>query len=466
MSTKAIVKFLADPDVEEDFLSCIFQNPRSIGRVIDVLKPEHFYRERSRVLYQIMTELYQKERRCSVENVWSEVERQNRLAEMGDLQETDLFLWTNRVATVQPIQEYVHRLLHYATMRRLRDAGTQIMALAYAEEDGAVEQAERLIYAVAQGTGSKPPTALAEALDSYIEDLEQRVEDRENGVARGIPTGFRDLDHLIGGMQPGTLYTLGALTGVGKSAWALNLAMNMVKHTKHALIFSLEMKTSEMVQRILAGEAIIDQMLLRDAWIEADHLKWLKEKAASLRQCDLKIDDTSYLLSDIKSKIRQTHARKPLNLVVIDYLQLVKISDNPRDRRETRTEEIGTLSREMKRLALDLDIPIVVLAQLNRAMEQRQKKEPMLSDINESGAVARDSDVVMFLYTNPADEEFIDPATGEEKKTKPPVYKVYLNVAKNRNGSIGEITLMFYSRITRFKSLQVPGEEAESEAQN
>jgi replicative DNA helicase len=453
VSTKAVAKFLASPESEENLLACIFQNPRIMARVVDILKADDFYRDRHRVLYQIMTDLYQKGRRCSVETVWSEIERQNRLEEMGDLRDTDLFLWSNRLATLQPIQEYVSIITHYATMRRLSHVAAQIAAMAYAEEDGAVEQAEKLIYSVAMGTGTRPVTTLAEALDDYIEDLEQRIEDKQQGIARGIPTGFKDLDHTIGGMQPGTLYTLGALTGLGKSSWALNLTMNVVQHAKHALFFSLEMKVSELVQRILSGEALIDQTFLRDADIDKIQFQMIKTKAEGIRKCALEIDDTSYLLSDIKSKIRQIHARKPLNLVVIDYLQLVKVSVEGRDRHETRTEELGTLSREMKRLAHELDIPIVVLVQLNRNVEHRQSKEPTLADINESGAIARDSDVVMFLYTTPPSED------QQENPLQNGMYPVYLKIAKNRNGGTGEVTLLFCPRITRFKDLKEPGRE-------
>ncbi len=440
-------KLLANPEAEENLLACIFQNPRVMMRVVDVLKSDDFYRNRHCILYGIMVDLYQKGRRCSVENVWSEVERLGKLEEMGDLTDIDLFTWENRIATFHPVIEYVHIVTHYATMRRLRKAGTQIVALAYAEEDGAVEQAEKLIYAVAMGTGTKPVARISSALDDYMEDLSQRIEDRAQGIARGIPTGFRDLDHAIGGMQPGNLYALGALTGLGKSSWALNLAMNVVQRSKHALFFSLEMKVSELVQRILSGETLIDQSFLRDADIDRTQLQLLKEQAQALRNCQLEIDDTSYLLIDIKSKIRQAHASRALDLVVIDYLQLVKISADGRDKHETRTEEIATLSREMKRLAHELDIPILILCQLNRNIEHRQSKEPMLADINESGSIGRDSDVVLFLYTTPEEQE---KAIGSGS------YQVFLKIAKNRNGRQGEVTLLFYPRITRFRGLSEP----------
>ncbi len=434
-------RLLANPDAEEKLLACIFQNPRAITRVVDVLSPDHFYRNRHQILYTIMVDLYQKGRRCSVENVWGEIERNARHEEMGDLTEIDLLTWSNRLATLQPVSEYVQIVRHFATMRGLRDAGTQIVALAYEEDDEAVERAERLIYNVAMGAGTKPATTLAEALDRYVEDLEQRIQEKSEGVARGIPTGFTDLDHAIGGMQPGALYTLGALTGLGKTSWALNMAMNVVQHSKHALFFSLEMKESELVQRIISAETIIDQTFLRDADVDAAQLQTIRERVQDLHECDLKIDDSSYLLSEIKSKIRQIHARKALDLVVIDYLQLVKTNPDGRARHETRTEEVATLSREMKRLAHELDIPILVLAQLNRNVDHRQTKEPNLADINESGSIARDSDVVLFLY---ATEEEL----AKAKLCEP--YHVYLKIAKNRNGRVGEVTLQFYPRITRF----------------
>lgn len=443
------VNILANVEDEESILACVLCNPRSIKKIIDVLKPEHFYRDRHRTLYGIMVKLHQQQKRCSVDNIWDEVERRD-LQEDLKMNQYELRSWIGKAVSLQPINEYAERIMHKAMMRRLRDAGTEIVGLAYAEDEDAIERAEKLIYSVATGSGAKVTTTLGDALDRYIADLEQRIDERKQGVARGIPTGFVDVDHAIGGMQPGALYTLGALTGLGKTAWSLNVAMNVVQHSKHALFFSLEMKESELVQRIVSAETIIDQTFLRDADIDEIQLRAIKSRAIGLRKCNLEIDDSSYLLSDVKSKIRQVHARSPLDLVVLDYLQLVKTSADGRAKHETRTEEIATLSREMKRLAHELNIPILILAQLNRAVDHRQTKEPTLADINESGAIARDSDVVLFLY---AVEEELEKA----KQCVP--YHVCLKIAKNRNGRVGEVVLQFNPRITKFRDAMGAGDE-------
>jgi replicative DNA helicase len=443
------VNILANVEDEEDLLTCVLCNPRSIKKIVDVIKPEHFYRDRHSTLYNIMVKLYQQGKRCTADNIWDEVERRDIQDELK-MTQYDLRGWIGRANSLQPINEYAERIMHKAMMRRLRDAGTEIVGLAYAEDDDAVERAEKLIYGVAMGAGSKTMATLGDALDRYISDLEQRIDERKQGIARGIPTGFIDVDRAMGGMQPGALYTLGALTGLGKTAWSLNVAMNVVQHSKHALFFSLEMKEGELVQRIVSAETIIDQTFLRDADIDEAQLRAIKERARGLRNCNLEIDDSSYLLSDIKSKIRQVHARAQLDLVVLDYLQLVKTSADGRARHETRTEEIATLSREMKRLAHELNIPILILAQLNRAVDHRQSKEPTLADINESGAIARDSDVVLFLY---AVEEELEKA----KQCVP--YHVSLKIAKNRNGRVGEVVLQFNPRITKFRTMEYGNDE-------
>jgi replicative DNA helicase len=431
-------KLLANVDAEADIFACILQNPYGMDSIADLLKPEHFYRERHQALYSVMLSVYRQGRKCKLAVVWDELERRGNT----DIVEGDLWAFQER-APSHPVLDHAAIVIRKATMRQLLEAAARITALAYEEEDDAVEQAEKLIYDIAMGAGSKPVATLRLALDRYVEHLEKRMADRKQGIAHGILTGFTALDHAIGGIQPGALYTLGALTGLGKTSWALNLAMHVVQHTRHALFFSLEMRERELMQRIIGAETIIDQSLLRDADIDEEQLQVIKARAEELRACDLKIDDSCYLLSDIKSKVRQIHAQKPLDLVVVDYLQLVKITSDGR-RHETRAEEITELSHEMQRLAHKLDVAILVLVQLNRNVEHRQVKKPVLADISESGSIAKDSDVVLFLYA-------LDEQRSRARDCLP--YEVILNIAKDRNGREGEEVLQFNPRITKFKSI-------------
>ena len=446
-------KLLANVETEENILSLLLFSPRFIRRVVDVLQPEHFYRDRHALIYRVMVKLYQQGRLGTPDNVWDEIERMDATSQMGSTW-GDLLDLADSSRAREDIEDYAAVVIRKATMRRLAMAGAEIVASAYAEEDDAVEKSEKLIYEIAVGANSESIPTFADALDSYIADLEQRMEDREHGVAHGLPTGFTGVDQIIGGLQPGTLNTLAALTGFGKTAFALNAAVNVIQHAKRVLFFSLEMSRNELIQRVLAMEVPIDQMFLRDGDVSKFQLKMLKDRAQGLRACDFNIDDQTFLLSGIKSKARQMHARKPLDLLVIDYLQMVQATPDGRAKHETRAEEIAKLSREMKRLARELNIPVLVLAQLNRDVDKRQTKEPQLSDINESGGIARDSDTVMFIYAT--EEEM-------EKRKQCVPHEVTLKIAKSRNSRVDDVQLVFSPRITKFRNEY--GESAE-EASN
>lgn len=435
-------KLLASPESEENILSWLLSHPRAIKQVVDTLQPEHFYRDKHALIYRMMLGLRNQGRACNIDNVWDEIERQDKSEQLG-LTRLDLIELSNSVDILGSVSDYAEIVIRKATMRRLAMAATEIVGYAYSEDDDAVDKAERLIYEIATGANSDSIPTFAEALDTYIAELEQKMENREQGIANGLPTGFTGVDQIIGGLQPGTLNTLAALTGFGKTAFALNVAVNVMQHAKRILFFSLEMRRNELVQRVLSMEAAIDQALLRDAAIDEVTLRALKIRAQALRDCDLNIDDQTFLLSGIKSKARHLNARKPLDLIVIDYAQMVQSSVDGRAKSETRAEEIAKLSREMKRLAIELNIPILILAQLNREVDKRQVKEPQLSDINESGGIGRDSDVVMFVYAT--EEEM-------EKRKQCLIHEVTLKVAKNRNGRVDEVQLVFSPRITKFKN--------------
>jgi replicative DNA helicase len=435
-------KFLASPESEENILSWVLSHPRSIRQVIDTLQPEHFYGDKFALLYRIAVGLYNQGRACHIDNVWDEIERREKNEQLGLLY-SDLREIAKQEHFVGAIEGYAEIVIRKATMRRLAYASGEIAAAAYAEDEDAVEKAEKLIYEIATGANTDNIPTFAEALDSYMSDLEQRIENRACGVANGLPTGFTGVDKIIGGLQPGTLNTLAALTGFGKTAWALNVAVNVMQHAKRVLFFSLEMRRNELVQRVLSMEAAVDQSIMRDAEVDEVTLRAIKNRARALRACDLNIDDQTFLLSGIKSRARQMHARKPLDLIVLDYLQMVQTTPDGRSKHETRAEEIAKLSREMKRLAIELNIPVLVLAQLNRDVDKRQTKEPVLSDINESGGIARDSDVVMFVYAS--EEEM-------EKRKQCMLHEVTLKIAKNRNGREDDVQLVFSPRITKFKN--------------
>ena len=434
--------FKANIEAEEKLLTRILSRPRLMSSVVDYLKPEHFYRDAHATIYKAILKLYQQERKCHADNVIDELERQGTLEEVGG---RGRVLFLSEAFADGDVEDYAENIIHKAKMRRLSYAASEILTMAVNEEEEAIERAQQLIFEIAMEADMKQTMTFAEALTEYMADLKQRRQDVLDGKALGLPTGFTDLDKTLGGLQPSSLYTIGALTGYGKSAFATNIALNVAIKAKHAMLISLEMSHKEIVQRVLGMDAEMDQSALRDAnpdVLTKEVMSSLEIRAKSLEQCDIKIEDHAYSISDICAKVKRTHSRKPLDLIIVDYLQLIE-SIETKNKSVTRAQEVADLSRRLKRLAQELEVPVIVLVQLNRKVEDRQEQVPKLSDINESGGIARDSDVVMFLYST---------AEQMQKREENQVYQINVKVAKNRNGRLHEIALVFSPRIMKFKN--------------
>lgn len=446
-------KFLASVSAEEDVLSCLLRNPRTIQRVAEILKPEHFYRDVYGTIYKIMVHLYQQDRKCNVFNVEDELERQGKMEEVVKVVGRGFLtgLFTRDMLSVS-VEDPAHVVIRKAKMRRLKYAIAEIAQLAEDEDEDAVEQAMKLISDVALDGDTGNVVTFDDAVGEYMENLKQRREDFINGIAHGLPTGFPDLDKLLGGLQPGRLHALGALTGYGKSALAINIALNIALKAKHVMIVSLEMPRSEIVQRALSIYIDKDQTMLRDGNLDEDSYNTLNAHAQRLRRCKIDLDDASYSITAMVSNIKRVHAREKLDLIVVDYLQLVENAEKSRN--SNRAQEVAEVSRQLKRLAMKLEVPVLALVQLNREVERQQEQEPKLADINESGGIARDSDVVMFIWSM---------KDQMERREKALTYQVIVKVAKNRNGRLGNATLLFAPRITKFRDLDVQNLEPDHE---
>lgn len=437
-------------EAEEKLLTRILSRPRLLSSVVDYLKPEHFYRNAHETIYRALLKLYQQERKCHVDNVIDELERQSKLEEVGGRSHV---LFLSSAFVDGDVEDYAINIIHKSKMRRLSYAASEILTMAVNEEEDAIERAQQLIFEIAMESDTKSTLTFAEALTEYMADLKQRRQDVLDGKALGLPTGFPDLDQTLGGLQPSSLYTIGSLTGYGKSSFATNIALNTAVRSKHVMLVSLEMSHKEIVQRVIGMDAEMDQSALRDAnpdVLTNEVMSSLEIRAKRLEQCDIKIEDHAYSIGDICAKVKRVHSRKPLDLIIVDYLQLIE-SIETKNKTTTRAQEVADLSRRLKRLAQEMEIPVIVLVQLNRKVEDRQEQVPKLSDINESGGIARDSDVVMFLYS-----------TAEEMKKREEnnVYQITVKVAKNRNGRLHEINLVFSPRIMKFKNHYA--EEAEN----
>lgn len=436
---------LADLDTEESVLAQLLFNPRQIRKIADRLKPEHFYRDIHREMYAIALACYQENRWCTVDTMRYELRRRNLLATAEEHQ--PLGMLADSTAVLGDINETAQTLISEYTYRRLNDAAEEIHQMAGMRDVEALERAQALISDIVLGTDAKPSVTLSDAIDTYMTNLDTRRKDFLEGVAHGIPTGFKDLDHMLGGLQPSRLYTLAALTGYGKSSLAWQIALHVVMNSKRVQFFTLEMDIDELVQRALSMETEVDQKLLETGEIDDIEYRAVKVRAKKLKGCDLLMNDRVYSLSEIVSHAKKEHAKKPLNLIIVDYVQLMESATDGR-KHETRAEEVAKLSRGLKRLARELKVPVLALAQVNRDVEKRQVPEPKLSDLNESGGIARDSDCVMFIY---ATEEDV-----EKRKASQP-FTAWIEVSKHRNGRMGRIPLLFAPRITKFRDTPVPG---------
>lgn len=438
---------------EEGVLSCLLYNPRHMSKVADTLTAAHFTRDRYALIYRAMLGLHTRGKLVSVTNVTDELARSGQsddvlppdrardsTAVMDYLED----IKGSMASLKATADDYAETIIRTGTMRSLYDAARQIAAKALAQDDDTVEFAEELIYAIALGSGKQQAASLNDVLDRYMSELQTRREQYASGNPTGIPTGYRELDNLLGGLRPSNLYTLAARPGRGKTALALLIALNIVKRAKHALFFSLEMDEAELAERILSSETEIDSAFLRDGDVTDLEYRDVEVRKDNLRDLDLQIDDRTYLLADIRTKARREHARKPLQLIVVDYLQLIDVSPTGREKHVARAEEVAKISKALKRLSRELKVPILALAQMNREIDRRGvEATPQLADLGESSGIEKDSDTVMFLHVD-KDED------AKSEKSEP--YEVQVIVKKNRKGKKGTARLRFIPAFTRFEN--------------
>lgn len=430
---------------EKALLGVLLINAYAINVVAEALTEDDFCIDAHQHIYRAMHTLYRQGMTVNLFNVTNELTRTNTLTIIGEFAEErsgeyylDRLQWS--LDTLNPIEDLIETIKQASIARHLLAAAQEMAELAYTQDPTMVERAEQLVYGLSLRSAKSTVATMDVMIDEFLEDLEQRRENFRHNVANGIPTNFTDLDQILGGLQPGEMYILAARPAVGKTSAALNITSNIVQHARHVLFYSLEMKRRALIQRLVAMDTPMDQMLLRSGDVHDDEMKNIRRVAENFRKLDLKIDDGSRALADIRSTARAVHAAKPLDLLVLDYLQLVRPSVN-RGKSSTREQEVAEISREMKSLAMELNIPILVLAQLSRDIEKRGDKTPMLSDLRESGSLEQDSDNVLFLHVT--EDEL-------EKKSRNETYSVRVIVAKQRNGRVGDIELLFKPRSTKF----------------
>jgi len=426
----------ANTEAEQGVLSCILMQTRSLGKVIDVLAPEHFCSDAHQLIYAALVSLYHQGKDCSLFNVSDELQRNHQLEAVGgESYLTDLKFG---LLSLGKIDDYASSVKRTSAFRRLYDFSAKTADDALHQREGALERAEEALSRIALDLDIKQPATLDQALDRYMKTLSKRRENFEQGIPNSIPTGLGNLDRVLVGLKPSRLYVLAARPSVGKTSLALNIAFNVIRKLRgHVLFFSLEMDEEELMQRLLSSETPVDQTFLDSGSVKPPEMEQIKATRERMRGLQLQIEDQSYLLSTIVAETKQVHWAKKLDLIVIDYLQIM---DVPREsRNEQRYQEVGKITKALKRLARDIKVPVLLLAQLGRKSEDHSA--PQLSDLYESSRIEQDSDVVMLGHVESLEE-------ARREKCEP--YDVNIIVRKNRNGRVGTAKLRFRPRLTRF----------------
>ena len=425
-------------EAEEAVLGAILVNPASLGRIVEFLKPESFYKPAHKVIYEAVLDLFKKAEPIDIVTVSEHLRNKEELEKAGGRSYiNDLAL---NVVTTANIEFYAKIIQEKEIKRALINAGSEIVAMSYESDDTdrVLDDAQKLIFNIAAQKDTTDLVAIQDLVVSSYEEIENRFNNIDE--LTGVTTGFYDLDNITSGLQRSDLIILAARPSMGKTAFALNLAQNVaLKGKKGVAIFSLEMPKQQLVKRMLCAEAEVESDRVRTGNLQPKDWEKIVDAMTRLSDARIYIDDTSGVTAiDIKAKCRRLMMEeKELGLIVIDYLQLME-GGNPND----RNQQISAISRSLKGLARELDVPIIALSQLSRGVEQRPDKRPMLSDLRDSGAIEQDADIVMFIYR----DEYYNREDVDNKG------KAEVIIAKHRNGSVGKIDLLFQANITKFKN--------------
>jgi len=433
-------------EAEQSVLGSLLLDREAIIKIAPFLQPEDFYREAHGQIYAAILDLHERREPADFVTLCDELERQGRLEAVGG--PAYLTSLINSVPTAIHVEHYAHIVERTAILRRLIEAAGKIAGLAYGEAedvDVVVDRAEQVLFDVSQRRVSRGLTPIKRVLTEYYDRIEYLHQ--HQGEMVGLPTGFIDLDRLLGGMQRSDLIIVAGRPGMGKSSLGMSIAHNAaLKHKAVVAFFSLEMSAEQLVQRLIAGETAIPSQRLRIGDIR--DIEWDKfvKASGSLAETAIFIDDTpSPSPMEIRTKCRRLAAEYGLDLIIIDYMQLMRSGV----RSENRVQEVSYISRQLKALARELNVPVVAMSQLSRAVESRQDKRPILSDLRESGTIEQDADVVMFIYR----DEMYDENT--ERK-----HIADIIVSKHRNGPTGQISLRFAAEQTKFVDLATYREDS------
>ena len=430
-------------DAEKAVLGALLTNGSNSGAVVDtvtsILKSEDFYRDAHRIIYDAILEIVHANKTADFITVGEELDRRKRLDAVGGL--AYITSLANESVSYN-VEEHAKIISEKAQLRRLIDAGNKIVGMTYAGEDEPttiLNKAEQMVLDVSGQTQSESSFApISEIVLSNLDKL--NALQQHDGAITGVPTGFKDVDHVFNGLQKSDLILVAARPAMGKTAFTLNIAQNVTMlYDKTVAFFSLEMGKEQLVGRILSSVAGVSSEKLRRA--NMDPADWEKVIAAADRMSKSKlfIDDTPGLtVQDMRSKLRRLKVEHGLDLVIVDYIQLMQ-GRNSGKGSENRQQEVSEISRNLKLIAREFNVPLIALSQLSRSVESRPDKRPVLSDLRESGSLEQDADIVIFLYRDKYYDE--NSEMGDEAEVL---------IRKHRNGAIGTVRLLFKGELTRF----------------
>ena len=427
-------------EAEQSVLGAMLIKKEAITQAQELLRPDDFYREAHRIVFETMLELAGDNEAVDLVTLTEALRKKEMLEKVGGI--SFITALANYVPTAANIVYHAQIVKEKSELRHLIDAATEIASAAYEATDDVkdiMDDAEKKILAVAANQTGGAFEPIRRLVIDTIGRIETLYENQ--GGLTGISTGFRDLDRDTSGLQKSDLILVAARPSMGKTAFTLNIATYAALHGHTVAFFSLEMSKEQLVQRMLCSEGGIDSQRLRTGQLEDGDWDKLIATADRISKASIFIDDTAGInIMDLRSKARRLKAEHGLDLIVIDYLQLMQ--GRTKSNNDNRQQEISEISRSLKALARELDVPVVALSQLSRSVESRTVKKPMLSDLRESGSLEQDADIVMFLYR----EDYYDQETERKNITE-------VIIAKHRNGPIGTIELFFQKEFTKFRDL-------------
>jgi len=438
-------------EAEQAVLGALLIDPDAIVKVVPILHVEDFYLEKHAWIFEAIFALHERREPIDFLTVVAELERRGKLSDVGGAAYITALI--NAVPTAIHIEHYARLVERLSTQRRLISAASTIAEIAYdstEEIDAMIDHAEETIFSVAQRRMSRDMVSMRLAVDQFMDHLD--YVQRHQGELLGVPTGFVDLDKLLGGFQPSDLIIVAGRPGSGKTSFALSIMQTAAaKFKKRVALFSLEMSAEQLVQRLVASMGEIDSQSLRLGKISDEDYSKLVRATGDLSEMSIFIDDSATITPiEIRAKARRLQSEFGIDLIIIDYMQLMTI----RGRVENRVQEISQISRQLKELARELRVPVVALSQLSRAVEARDEHRPQLADLRESGSIEQDADVVIFILREKTYFPTLEKWQAKHPHTPYPENIAEIIVAKHRHGPIRDIQLFFAEDQATFRNLE------------